>query len=554
MLLLALPLCLTLVEEDWIYTPALPGWLDPWVYLGYFLNLPQHLETFGGAYYGNRIGWVIPGFLVYSVLPALAANAVLHLSVFYSSVFSAYLALKQTLGQRVALLPVLVMGCYSYFLFAAGWDYPDGAANAYFLLACVVIIRLEKARDERPGAWIAGGLIAAMIHTHIFWVALTPALAVLMLPIARQWSPARWFRGGAYLIGGAVGTTALLGAANLLLGGQFLFFAPSVDFATSNILIPNPYRAPYRSWIFRAYWLVLPVIAYAGSLILVAVERRKLRQLQLDWPLALALQFLVCGSIVTAFEVWFVPAFQLTYYASCLIPSSFLALGACLHRLGATLHGRIYWVYIAGACAAMLLPFSLGPDPATLFALQQRVVPLAITLASLAAAAMIVRNRRFRLAAVFGFVVVFSAFNIASTATSHFHFGAYGVDAKRHAFQLVVGSSRAVQEIEPDGNAWFWYDGEAQWTGLYAGVSSTYLWGYRLIGNYFPKISEHARLWDGQTVILLSHDPQAAAIATKTLAERGFDARVRLVRTVVKGQFSMPMIFMDLTERPEAPE
>src|SRR5204863_4567664 len=128
--LAALPLLLLLVNPSWLSSAL---FLDPYIYFGYYLDLPGHLNAFPDHYVSTRLPALLPGWVVHSLLPTAAANAVLHLGLYYLAVFSLYGALAPVAGRRAALLGAVVLGGSPFFLGAVGCDYVDGHAIADIL-------------------------------------------------------------------------------------------------------------------------------------------------------------------------------------------------------------------------------------------------------------------------------------------------------------------------------------------------------------------------------------------------------------------------------------
>src|SRR5713101_933374 len=54
------------------YSPA--GFLDPWIYTGYFTNFSDLVQRFGMPYYPSRLPYVLFGVSVYSVFSPIVAN------------------------------------------------------------------------------------------------------------------------------------------------------------------------------------------------------------------------------------------------------------------------------------------------------------------------------------------------------------------------------------------------------------------------------------------------------------------------------------------------
>ena len=114
---LLFPVLLFLASRDWVlYDDPDSFMIDPWLYNGYFLNFGHYYQMFGQTYYGDRIPWILPGYILHHLLPALYANAALHLIFAIIAVFSLYLILKITIGGRCAFIASIAMGAYPFFL------------------------------------------------------------------------------------------------------------------------------------------------------------------------------------------------------------------------------------------------------------------------------------------------------------------------------------------------------------------------------------------------------------------------------------------------------
>jgi hypothetical protein len=124
-LLALLPLALLAADPRWLSSGL---FLDPYIYLGYYLDLPGHLQAFPDHYISTRLPALMPGWLVYQLLPTVAANAALHLGLLYLAVALAYRLLVMTAGARTALLVCAVLVSNPFFLSAIGTDYTDGYA------------------------------------------------------------------------------------------------------------------------------------------------------------------------------------------------------------------------------------------------------------------------------------------------------------------------------------------------------------------------------------------------------------------------------------------
>ena len=111
--ILIIPFLVLLRDVNTIFTPI--GYIDPWVYFGFFHNLILYKGVlFPLTYYGSRLSWILPGYLVNLLFSPLAANDILHLGVFYIAAVSLFLTLKRTADRRTALLATIAFGFHGY--------------------------------------------------------------------------------------------------------------------------------------------------------------------------------------------------------------------------------------------------------------------------------------------------------------------------------------------------------------------------------------------------------------------------------------------------------
>src|SRR6266436_3979150 len=75
-----LPFILLTINNTWIFC-TVSGAIDPWVYSGFHLHLPEFLQAFGSTYYASRVPWTVPGWLLHSALDDEHALYLLHFSV-----------------------------------------------------------------------------------------------------------------------------------------------------------------------------------------------------------------------------------------------------------------------------------------------------------------------------------------------------------------------------------------------------------------------------------------------------------------------------------------
>ena len=483
LLLFLLPIPLLLINQAWIFNPN--GTIDPWVYFGYFIRLKQYLIAFPEAYYGSRLSWILPGCLAYSLFPPLVANYILHLGFYYLATLSLYFILKPSVGRRAAFLTSASMGCYSFFLLAIGWDYVDGAGITYFLLT--VLMLSWAARKENQPIWmvLAGIFFGALTYTNLVWLALSPSLITYYVLTPYPHRRQKTFISVAAFLVGILAITLLLGIVNYAVGGKFFFFMPSVNFALTSSGKPNPWRINWHQWLPSATWLVLPLVVLVGSTVTLALSKVRKSFEQADAVPLQAIFVVSCLSMIFL-EVKGISVLQNPFYASYLIPSLFLAVGAPLKSLRALSNGRFA---VAATFALILIIFSLiagfwSSDQsitlcllflaATLFSIasnfNQKKVGSVLATVLLTVSASISFDQ--------GWTVNRSVKQLQATALTS--------KAALDSHLTVSTVLKLFRDIDPTVSVFFWYS--AKELEVYRSIASATLWGYRFIGEEFPSL------------------------------------------------------------------
>src|SRR5262245_31326259 len=166
----AVPLLLILLNDFWAYTGTQAPYLDPWFYVSYFLHLKSQLLAFPQVYFGDRVSYTVPGWLLFKLLGPWLGNCVFRLLIIYTAIFSLYFAALRLFDRRTALFACALLVVSPYFLIAFGWSYTDGPAMAYYALSLYLIVRAATS-----GRWqfaMAGsGVCAALaVSTHFLYL------------------------------------------------------------------------------------------------------------------------------------------------------------------------------------------------------------------------------------------------------------------------------------------------------------------------------------------------------------------------------------------------
>jgi hypothetical protein len=546
----ALPLLLLALSNDWCITP--PGLIDPWVYFGYYQDLPQHLTSFDGTYYGTRLSALLPGYAAYHCLPPLAANYVLHLGLYYACVVSLYWILALTISVRAGLLAAVCLGCHFFFLRAIGWDYVNGFGIAYFLLSALALTAATRTTFWKGNLVAAGMNSAALVIANTFYGVFLPYLAIHYLYLNRRSRRNPLLRGmGLYLLG-VSGLILALCLLSWLVAGRFWFLGPTLHFAHTFAGQTNPWKVPISTWLPMADWLVLPALTALGSLAFCNSFRYPQsgkkgtvpRSLMADSSLFRGMavfyqgQFLFTLIMMIGWEWWGQPILQLQEYASLLLPATLLALGAQLALHVERLSRRQFGALLAMVLLASLAPYALnnaGEWPTRLSRWSA-----ALTLAGGTLGLAVLTSRRPGALAAAGIIVLFVSIP-ACLAWHTFDFSearprivSIREESPRrrehyHAADIlcsVFDAARVVRKWDPAGQTRFWYDARAPMGKVCTAVASTYLWGYRLVNTAFPAVgdpAEFARL-KGHQVLILSADVDALAKANASMKELGMEA------------------------------
>jgi hypothetical protein len=568
--ILALPLLILRVDDTWLFsysaTPGPPGcvgcehgYIDPWIYFGYFLDLIHHLHTFRSGYFGGRLPWILPGFFAYRVFPPVVAAYVLHVAFYCAALISLYLILKNTVGRRAGLVTALLMGSYSYFLWAVGWDYVNGAAITYMLATLCVFTYAARAREPRRWLFVSGVMFGVAIYSQLFLLTFTPLFA-LYYRFARDQSehtahPHRsHLRPFAY---GFLALTLLFLVFNVVSSAAPLFFIiPSLSRAAKFVGAGNRWFDPVSHWIGSAGWLLFPAVMLIGALLLLG-RRESHKSVEEGFRHFWQLYFVLSALMMLLWQIEGQPILQVSYYTSYIIPGMFLAVGA---QLAPVLGRPSRLQFVAVCCVAavvLFLPFVLPLHWEFMLTIRRHGL---LWTALLGATGLVLAVREVRHGGALAVLLVCAAcatLNVTSGTRTWGHPGQPDDPAvRKQAFMSIVDSVRAVQQIDPSDHLFFWYDLQARLGPLHRSVASTFMWSHRLVSESFPLLGAQAETPDLRPkvppphtrIAILTVDEQALQKAEQSLRQVGLTARYLGQRRISEGPIFWNMILIE-TER-----
>jgi len=564
LVLIAIPWIELLINPNLFIVPDVRNaYIDPWLYTGYFLSLPEHLLRFPGYYYGSRLSWLVPCYLAHKAFPPLLANYVLHLGFFYVLLAATYALVKSAVNRHAAILVTIVVAWSPGILGSLGWDYVDGAGIVFIVVA---LLCLEKA--VQPGrfrwAWsVAVGIpMACMASSNVFLMVLWPVFGAFLL---LRVGSARWrdvIRVGVMAAVGLGLILLMFAFIDTRLGGPWMFLAPQLNFGRVLVSAPNPEMLHSYSWLWRATWLVLPTVAAVGAL--VSCLRPKPSESRFGRVMQVVL--LMAVAIWIAVQIQGTPVLQLDYYSSYLAPLALIALPLQGGELGAGLGRRsIVTLELAALCLFALARWLIVPVVPDLWLrarpwLEPRLsawlwgssidhesafVALVGIAAGLVAVLALRANNYPRLR----WIVFALGFAVACVAGPPYMPSAK-VQSGSAYYEETLAAHRFISQHIGRRDLRFWYKCPPGTRRPMRSVSSTFLWGPVLL-NYnenMPVLSkDEANMLGPQTrLVLLAPTVEETEAARAPLRTFGFDYHLVAQREFGSGDLSLAVVIVDL--------
>lgn len=539
-LLFLWPWIILLVVPNWIYfnTANLD---DSWIYTGHFLNFAEYLKLYPeqNFYYITRLSWILPGYLAYHVLPPLTANLVLRLYLFYMTVFAVYGTLRYV-HERVALVIALLLGGYSYFLLAIGWDYVDGVGLAYFALLVFLLIRAFQHTPHWLYFGLAGAVAMLMLSVNIFTGSLLPAIAILF--IRREYhKPGQMIVHGLTIMAGALATVIVLGWINLAMGGEFFFLRRSFLFASSFVTwTNNPTVAYVPDWPVRyghTLWLQVGLFVSILSLLAPASYRRLI---QIPYGRIFVFMYVLTALIFLYWQLRAsTPVLRIVAYASFLIVPLFLALGVTLTPAILALSRRGYSAIVVLSMLVALV----GPLTRSCETVTPTLMIIGLFIGIVWVVLLVLAPTKqwqlvlFIFALGFAGPAAYSDIGSLTTCQSRATPG-YAQSAYRATFD----THDTIQSLAPGQRVYFWYNRNEN--ELYQDIACVYMWVWNLVSEEFPNTQHIPDT--ASTVVVLSQHADAFQQATLSLKKQGRQARSLGQRSITEGAITFTVYVFEL--------
>ena len=444
-----------------------PGWLDAFVYVGYFWHYTDHLAIFDEYYKASRLPWVLPGFISHRLFGEIAGSYVLHWVTLSGSGVALYLLLRDALkAPLVACIAAAAWVTSTQGHGVGGWNYHILASAGYYLLASWLSVRAAAPTAGRHVPFFCGVALACAVHAHLFYLVFVPLLVPLYL-VCRPSGFREWRRIAVdlgWVVAGGVAVTVLLGAVNAATGGTWLFFMPQVRYTLWISETGNPWWFEAETWLPSARYLVVPVLCVAAG---TAALLRRVGESDAV-RLAFVAQAWIAGAIFTYYQfVARQSVLDHDYMAFGIYCHAFPALAVAMQRsshraTGAATHAPLLAASVLVMAGVLLLglPARLAPTLTALTAaaaggLPPLAVPLMAGFAGIGAATLLPRR-----SAVVAFAVWFGLMNVWLTpAPDAYGFRTAGV--QRSMMKLFREADRFTGVIDPSLNGIeYWFTSE----------------------------------------------------------------------------------------------
>ena len=506
LLLILLPAILTVALPDWRYSAA--DSIDAWVYHGFFRHLVTYSSVmFPGTYYGSRLGWILPGALAYQLFPAPTAAFVLHIAFYNIAIGSLYVIVRRIAGASSAVFAAALCGFYLPAIRALGSDYVDGAVIAYALLA--VALGTSASDKVRPWTMLGSGMAAgAMLNANIGAAFLLPSILIWFVPLTpRGWLTKSLWSQAAVWIAGIVACTLTLSAISVATGGYWDFFLQSLRWIQTQ-QFTNPWDVAGLAWIVASPWVFLPLVTLLATLIAwrswtnVPSQPGQMRAVA---SLGISLVVFIAWDFVGSGSLLFWP-----FYASWLVPWTFIAIGAVLLRPG--LHSRLEAAVLA--VGTLILAVSVR-------SLQYWHMPgfgvgaLVITTLLVVVTALI----RHAVAARLIIATVVACLNGWLQLTDYYYPKADRIEDFAVVDRGVAIVDRYLTGFQPR----FLLASPTKLRLYVQSLTSVYLWGYTIVSPNYPEVTsaQAALIVPGATVIVIAEYADAAAHFDNVFARFG---------------------------------
>ncbi|MCA2371563.1 hypothetical protein ATU3B_08050 [Agrobacterium genomosp. 3 str. CIP 111-78] len=320
-----------------------PGWVDPMIYIGYFLDPATQIQNLGAYYFSQRIPYVFLGSLSYEIFTPAYAHIALSLLFQIIALLSVYSIARNIFGPLAAVLSGWWLGANPLWIASISNGYVDGPAIALSISAIAALLLANNGHGRFRKAlcnFTAGFLCACVLALHPIPALLT-GLALLAAATTMQPSKASVFQRILEIFIGGVISLLLMAVYSKSIGGPFIFLfhdAHPIRNAFSGNAIP--FSRSLQDWLpnaFRIASLFIAVVFFAVTVYVENLGKGKARQIALlavitsitFFAVTLVWDVIVGGMVA---QTWFYSSYALIGQTLIMIfiVGTFLSYGKCI--------------------------------------------------------------------------------------------------------------------------------------------------------------------------------------------------------------------------------
>jgi hypothetical protein len=238
-----------------------PGWVDPMIYVGYFIDPAEQIWRYGPLYYSGRVPYIFVGHIFYSVFNPAAAHYAMVLFFNGLALGAVFLAAHRLYRRDVAILATWWLGLNPLWVNAISTGYVDGPAMTFGFVAfaCAVFGATRWRSTFSDLSFVASGFfVSAATITHPIPGGIA-ALAVFVICFALKDERTFLRDLACVVVGGVLGLVAStvyawsLGAPTIY---SFFRQSPMVGLSLGNT---SPFTVPFGEWASGSFWALMPL-------------------------------------------------------------------------------------------------------------------------------------------------------------------------------------------------------------------------------------------------------------------------------------------------------
>ena len=555
-MVLALGLPLIWILSGWFQLFQPPGWVDPGIYLGYFLGFSERISTYGANYFSMRLPFTALGASLFHLFPAEWAQKLLIVCFDSLAALAVFTIVSRRYSVAAGVFASWWLTLNPIWLASITRGYIDGPAMALLLASLALLDRRDRWAYPRLAVAAAGAFVASAAFTHPIMVVLFCLAALADIAVSRP-RMARLAIDGMLLLAGMVCATVALGFVGEFLGGKFLFFlADNQAFTRSLDGFGANYRYALAEWTPNAFRLA----PLAASLIIGAAA--------LVWhgsrPLpTLTITGLVLAGGVSGFLLFWDygvggATLQSSFYASYMLVGQALIFGAVAGMaVSAVDRPTLVAAALLTLCAALGMLAQVDAIWAFHASIGNTVAWLGIGAIFLLAGCLLFT--RLRILALCLIVGATTLSGILNYDTRRIFNSKAGVDFVTTFRSTMAVASFVDEHAEPQSGLAFWFDRNAltaaeadrsfftlyklrfrdnvlslnYWDSLVA----LWLWDRSLLGGAMPLLeadqAERLKIPNSRwTIVTLCLQPEQCEAGAASVMDQGLEA-TEIARTVI---------------------